>query len=330
MISRSSRLRSAGVLAVATTLLATGCASGTSGASESSGASADSGGASGADSGGVELTAGQFSWTAAAVETQILAAVVEDHPDLGVSSIETVNVDPAAGWVGLGRGDIDLLTEVNLPNQQKFADEVAESTELVSQTYGDAAQGWFVPRYLVEPGGPAEGLKSVDQLDEYAEEVGGALYDGDPGWVTTDQNAQRIEGFGLDIDHKPSSEAATIAQLKRAYDRQEPILIFAYRPHWLFEQYDLVQLEEPNPYEEDCFTGENKACAIPAQNVWTAANRDVAEQAPKFYEALGRFEVPLEDLEAILKESEDTGADPAELARQWVDAHRTEVESWLS
>jgi glycine betaine/proline transport system substrate-binding protein len=324
MTVRSHHLRRAGAIAAATAVLATGCSSNGSPASSESSGEAESAPA------GVELTAGQFSWTAAAVETEILAAVVEDHPELGVSSIETVNVDPAAGWVGLGRGDIDLLTEVNLPNQQKFADETAENTELVGQTYGDAAQGWFVPRYLVEPGGAAEGLKSVDQLDEFAEEVGGALYDGDPGWITTDQNAQRIEGFGLDIEHKPSSEAASIAQLKRAYDRQEPILIFAYRPHWLFEQYDLVQLEEPNPYEEDCFTAEKKDCAIPAQNVWTAAHQDVAERAPAFHEALGKFQIPLEEIEAILKQSEDTGAEPAELARQWVDEHQDEVDSWLS
>ncbi|MEX5258210.1 glycine betaine ABC transporter substrate-binding protein [Kocuria arenosa] len=323
MTARPLRLRGAGALAAAAALLVSGCSA--------TGAPADpeSSGDSGPAPTGVELTAGQFSWTAAAVETEILAAVVEDHPELGVSSIETVNVDPATGWVGLGRGDIDLLTEVNLPNQQKFADETDQSTELVSRTYGDAAQGWFVPRYLVEPGGAAEGLKSVDQLDEYAEEVGGVLYDGDPGWVTTDQNAQRLEGFGLDIEHRPSSEAASIAQLKRAYHRQEPVLVFAYRPHWLFEQYDLVQLEEPSPYEEDCFTGEKKACAIPAQDVWTAAHQDVAEQAPAFHEALGRFQIPLEEIEAILKESEDTGAEPADLARQWVDGHQDEVESWL-
>lgn len=321
MTVRSPHFRRAGALAAATALLVTGC---------SSTGSAQSSADSETTSAGVELTAGQFSWTAAAVETEILAAVVEDHPELGVSSIETVNVDPAAGWVGLGRGDIDLLTEVNLPNQQKFANETAENTELVSQTYGDAAQGWFVPRYLVEPGGAAEGLTSVDQLNEYADEVGGVLYDGDPGWITTDQNAQRLEGFGLDIEHKPSSEAASIAQLKRAYNRQEPVLIFAYRPHWLFEQFDLVQLEEPNPYEEDCFTGEKKACAIPAQDVWTAAHQDVAEQAPEFHKVLGKFQIPLEEIEAILKKSEDTGAEPAELARQWVDGHQDEVESWLS
>lgn len=259
-----------------------------------------------------------------------LAAVVKDHPELGVSSIETVNVDPAAGWVGLGRGDIDLLTEVNLPNQQKFADETAQSTTLVGKTYGDAVQGWFVPRYLVEPGGAAEGLKRVDQLNEYAEEVGGALYDGDPGWVTTDQNAKRIEGFGLNINHKPSSEAATIAQLKRAYDRKEPVLVFSYRPHWLFEEYDLVQLEEPTPYEDGCFSGDKNACAIPAQAAWTAARKDLTARAPEFYKALEKFQVPLEDVEAILKKSEDTGAKPADLAREWVDANQSEVKKWLS
>lgn len=285
------------------------------------------------DSDGEEITIGTFSWTAAAVETEIITQIAEENPDLGVSKIKSTNVDPAVGWTGLGRGDIDVLPEVNLPNQQSFADENADTTELVSETYGDAAQGWFVPSYLVEDGGAAEGLKSVDQLAEkkYADAVGGTLYDSDPGWVTTEQNKARIKGFGLDIKHRPSSEAASLAELKRAYEKEDPILIYLYRPHWVFNEYDLVQLEEPNPYVEGAFEdGGPNDVAIPTLAANIAARKDLEERAPEFYEFLGKISIPLEDIEALQAAAEeDASLEPADLAEQWIEDNQDEVDSWL-
>ncbi len=169
---------------------------------------------------GVDLKVGQFSWTAAAVQTQILAAIAADHPELGVKSISAVRLDPAAGWVGIQRGDVDLLPEVNLPNQQAFADRARDEVELAARVYDGAVQAWFVPRYAVEAGGPLEGLRSIDQLNDYKGEVNETLYDGDAGWITTQQNEKRIKGYDLDLRHATSSEAALIAQV-RTLVRQE-------------------------------------------------------------------------------------------------------------
>ncbi len=216
---------------------------------------------------GVDLKVGQFSWTAAAVQTQILAAIAADHPELGVKSISAVRLDPAAGWVGIQRGDVDLLPEVNLPNQQAFADRARGEVELAAKVYDGAVQAWFVPRYAVEAGGPLDGLRSIDQLNDYKGEVNDTLYDGDAGWITTQQNEKRIKGYDLDLRHAKSSEAALIAQVRRSYDKREPVLFFFYRPHWLFQQFDVVQLEEPNPYRAGCFEGDENQCAIPAQRV---------------------------------------------------------------
>lgn len=280
---------------------------------------------------GITIEAGQFSWTAAELQIEILREIADQYPELGVSDIESTNLDPAAGWVGIQRGDLDFLTEVNLPNQQAFADDAADEVNLVSETYGGAAQGWFVPSYLVEAGGAAEGLTSIDQLNDYADEVGGVLFDADPGWVTTEQNAARIEAFGLDqIEHRPSSEAALIAELRRQYNREEPILIYFYRPHWLFAEFDLVQLEEPNEYEEGCFTDGGRAdCAIPTLAAWVGARADLQDRVPEFYALLENFQISLEEVEVLLSEAEEDGADVEQIAKDWVADNTDTIESWI-
>ena len=229
------------------------------------------------------------------------------------------------------RGDTDTPPEVNLPNQPSFVDESADETYLAGQTYDGATQAWFVPRYLVEgPDAPAAGLTRVDQVEEYADKVGGTLYDGDPGWVTTQQNAKRLAAYAPSLKHNRSSEAALIAQLERSYSRQEPILLFFYHPHWVFQKYDLVQLEEPKDYTDGCFVdGGPDDCAIPTQSAHIAARKDLQERAPQFAALLGKVAIPLDDIETMLQQVDVDKRPVADVAREWVDAHSADIGGWI-
>jgi ABC-type proline/glycine betaine transport systems, periplasmic components len=246
-----------------------------------------------------------------------------------VSTLQTTQLDPAAAWAGAQRGDIDLLTEVALPNQQELADSAAEQVEIVSETYGDAAQGWFVPAYAVAPGGPLEGLTSVTQLNDYADQLGNKFYDADPGYITTEQNAKRLAGYGITLEHVVSSEAAELAQLENSYSRQEPIVLYLYHPHAVFAQYDMVQLEEPTPYTEGCLTTGNGACAMPSYSANVAASTELQEQAPEFADLLVDLRISVEEMEEMQKQVDVDGEDVGTVARQWVDEHATQIDEWV-
>ncbi|GAB3599969.1 ABC transporter substrate-binding protein [Kineococcus gypseus] len=304
-----------------TTALAASLATAGCGGDSSTGASGEE---------GITVQTAQFSWSAAALTNAILARIAADHPDLGVAELETTQLDPAAAWAGAQRGDVDLLTEVALPNQQAFADEAAEQVDIVSETYGNASQGWFVPRYAVEPGGELEGLRSVTQLNDYAEQLGGKFYDADPGYVTTEQNTKRLQGYGIELEHVVAGEAAELAQLERAYGREEPIVLYLYHPHAVFAQYDMVQLEEPTPYTDGCLTTGDGACAMPAYSANIAASKELQEQAPRFTALLEDFRLPLEDVEALQKAVDVDGEDVEEVAATWVEENRSTVDSWVA
>ena len=291
-----------------------------------SGCSAEEGAASGD---GITVQAAQFSWTAAGLTNSILSEIATDRPELGVATLQTTQLDPAAAWAGAQRGDIDLLTEVALPNQQELADGAADRVEIVSETYGDAAQGWFVPAYAVEPGGPLEGLTSVTQLNDYADQLGNKFYDADPGYITTEQNAKRLQGYGITLEHVVSSEAAELAQLENSYSRQEPIVLYLYHPHAVFAQYDMVQLEEPTPYTDGCLTTGNGACAMPSYSANIAASTELREQAPGFVDLLVDLRISVEEMEEMQKQVDVDGEDVATVARQWVDGHAAQIDEWV-
>jgi glycine betaine/proline transport system substrate-binding protein len=288
---------------------------------------AEEGGGGGGD--GITVQAAQFSWTAAGLTNGILSEIASDNPDLGVSSLATTQLDPAAAWAGAKRGDIDLLTEVALPNQQELADDASEQVDIVSETYGEAAQGWFVPAYAVEAGGPLEGLTSVDQLNEYADELGNKFYDADPGYITTEQNRKRLDGYGITLEQVVSSESAELAQLKNSYSREEPIVLYLYHPNAVFAQYDMVQLEEPTPYTDGCLTEGDGACAMPSYSANIAASKELAEDAPEFVALLENLRIPVDEMEEMQKAVDVDGEDISTVARQWVDDHSDEIDEWI-
>jgi glycine betaine/proline transport system substrate-binding protein len=291
------------------------------------GCGGDDGGSSGAD--GLTVQAAEFSWTAAALTNAILSEIAADHPELGVASLETTELDPATAWAAAERGDVDLLTEVDLPNHQELADRARNRVDIVSETYGDASQGWFVPAYAVRPGGPLEGLTSVTQLNDYADELGGRFYDADPGYITTEQNAKRLEGYGIRLEHVVSSEEAQLAQLEVSHRSGEPIVLYLYHPHEVFALYDMVQLREPRPYTEGCLTTGDGACAMPSYSANIAASKDLQEQAPRFVDLLRGLRISIEEMEDMLKQVDVDDEDVETVARRWIDDHGRQMREWV-
>jgi glycine betaine/proline transport system substrate-binding protein len=315
-----------GALLAAGALLA-GCSSGGSAGFSDSGSSGS--GSSGTSGAGITIKAAEFPWSAAKVTNVILAEVAATHPELGVAKIETTTLGPAPAWAGGQRGDLDLFTEVALPNQQELADKAKDKVTLVHQTYGDAQQGWFVPTYATQPGQPLAGLTSVTQLNDYAGPLNNKLVDADPSFITTQQNAKRLQGYGIKLQQVASSEAAELAELRRAYQAKEPILVYLYHPHWVFNEFQMTQLQEPTPNTPDCLTTGTGACAMPAYSAWTAASTKVQQEAPKFYAMLQKFEIPVADMEGMLKRVDVDKEDAGAVAKEWIGANQPKVQQWL-
>ncbi|WP_308283001.1 glycine betaine ABC transporter substrate-binding protein [Pseudonocardia nigra] len=278
---------------------------------------------------GVTVKAVQFPWSAAQLTTAILGQVTATHPELGVARLDPIQVGTSLGWAGAQRGDVDLLSEVAMPNQEELAAAADERMNLVSQTYDDAEQGWFVPTYATQPGQPLEGLTSVTQLNDYAEALGGRLVDAAPSFITTGLNAKRLAGYGLELEQVTSSEAAQLAELRRAYEAREPILVFLYHPHWVFAEFDMTKLDEPTPYSPECFTTSDGACSLPPYSAWTADSEWLRQEAPAFHAMLERFRLPIPDIEAMLKAVDLDNEDVEDVAARYLAEHPDRVAEWL-
>ena len=115
--------------------------------------------------------------------------------------------------------------------------------------------GWFTPSYVVEENpdyATWEGFK--DNADEFATaETGdkGRFLGADTTYSIFDEADHREPRLWTSRSSTAGSEAASLAALDKAYENEDPILMYWWTPQWANAKYDLVEVELP-AYDEEC------------------------------------------------------------------------------
>ncbi|MBE4910030.1 glycine/betaine ABC transporter [Bacillus luteolus] len=122
--------------------------------------------------------------------------------------------------------------------------------------------------------------------------------------------------YGLDEwDVVEGSGAAMAAALKKAYDKEEPIIVTGWSPHWKFASYDLKYLEDP------------KGIYGGAEDVNTIVRQGLNEDHPDAYKLLDQFNWEPEHIETVMNLIQ-AGSEPADAATQWVSENGDLVSAW--
>lgn len=138
----------------------------------------------------------------------------------------------------------------------------------------------------------------------------------DPGSGLMQATEKALEEYDLsDWELVSGSGASMTAALKKAYDKEEPIVFTAWSPHWKFIKYDLKFLDDPNLLYGD------------AEEIHTLARKGLKEDKPEAYTILERFHWDTEDMGEIMVAIED-GEDPEMAAQAWVDDNKEKVAEW--
>ncbi|MGG3450635.1 glycine betaine ABC transporter substrate-binding protein [Domibacillus aminovorans] len=125
-----------------------------------------------------------------------------------------------------------------------------------------------------------------------------------------------IKDYGLnDWQLIEGSSAAMVAELRKAYNNQEPIIVTGWSPHWMFSSFNLKYLEDPN----NSFGG--------SEDIHTIVRKGLEQDAPGAYKILDQFSWETSDMEEVMVDIAD-GMDPSEAAVKWIDAHQDKVVQW--
>lgn len=174
------------------------------------------------------------------------------------------------------------------------------------------ALGLSVVLILAACGGDSDG----DSASGFGSEVNYEIIGIEPGAGVVKAAESSVDEYGLDgWEVVTSSSGAMATALREAIDKEEPIIVTGWSPHWKFEEYDLKYLEDPKGVFGD------------AETIETMVRQGLEEDLPNAYKMLEQFEWTTEDMEAVMLEIQQ-GRSPAEVAADWVANNEDKVSAW--
>lgn len=138
----------------------------------------------------------------------------------------------------------------------------------------------------------------------------------DPGAGIMSATEKAIEEYNLEVELIQGSDSTMTAALKDAIRREEWIIVTGWSPHWKFAAWDLKYLEDP----KGIYGGE--------EQIQTVARKGLKEDMPEVYAVLQNFHWTDNEIGEVMEMNME-GGDPAENAREWVEANPEKVQAWL-
>ncbi len=141
----------------------------------------------------------------------------------------------------------------------------------------------------------------------------------EPGAGQTELNNQAIAEYEnlAGWEQSTSSTGAMLTALDDAIKNEEPIMITAWSPHYMFAKWDIKFLEDP------------KGIFGQEQHAATLVRKGLKDELPNAYEILDRFNFEVPDIEAALFKANEEGLKIDEVAKQWVDDNQEAVAKWV-
>ncbi|MBO0992514.1 glycine betaine ABC transporter substrate-binding protein [Bacillus sp. SD088] len=259
-----------------------------------------------------DLTLPYVAWARETAVSHLYAAVLED---IGYN-VELKQVEAGPMWSSVADGSADFFTGASLPvihseYEKTYGDDVVKVKKNVDQSPNSLT----VPSYM-------EGVNSIEDLKDN-EELGKSVdwkitgIDGGSGIMQNTEKA--METYGLDDwELLSSSEAAMLAELKSAYDKEEPIVVTLWKPHWVFGVMDMKMLDDP----EEVYGGDG-------DQIFTVAREGLEEDAPAAYKVLEQYTEDGEMVEdELMAPIFNDDQDPDTVVREFIDNHPELIEEW--
>ncbi|MDG1210621.1 MAG: glycine betaine ABC transporter substrate-binding protein [Paracoccaceae bacterium] len=287
-----------------------------------------------ASAGGL-LKAPVADWTGGAVTCEIIHQILENEMDYKVKRI-TMPSGPGVAE-GLRGGDLDFACETwpsYSTTKEKYVTEYGGdgSVKYFAPVGVIGQSGYFVPRYMIEgDGAVAPDLKTHADLNKY-KGLFKTLESGDKGrligcpvaaWECKD--AERIAGLNLDYQLvELGSETAHWAEMKAAYARKEPFLAYAWTPHWIFAELDLVEIGLP-PHSEEAWPVSD----WPEDVTYNYGRPDLSDDHPQVVQLIENFRLSNDEQAGLILAIDIEGKDIEDVASAWLADNKSTWTNWV-
>lgn len=245
------------------------------------------------------------SWAEGVAMTHLAEYVLDNRG----FTVETTLIEPGPLYAALSKGDADLTLDAWLPHTHKdYWKRFGNKLEVVGTAFDDASTGLVVPDYVE--------IDSIAELNDNVEMFDGKIYGIGAGAGIHGNTIRVIEEYPLNFEQLTSSESSMMAELRRSITAKEPIIITGWKPHYMWDLYDLKMLKDPKEiYLID-------KIQVVSRQGFSADQPEVA----KFFSQFQFTSDQLHELMAMVGEDE---RDPKAGAQKFYEKYKEEIDSWF-
>ncbi len=276
-------------------------------------------------------------WTGQLLTTTLMGEVLQ----AAGYNVEYVQADYLAQFAGLKTGDLHVAMEIWETTGREAMDEAVATGQVVN--VGDtgmyAIEEWWYPTYVKElcPGLPDwQALNDCAEVFSTPETAPMGRYLGGPvTWGGFDE--ERVEALDLDYEViHAGTDAALFAELESAYQREAPILLWVYQPHWAVAKYEGEWVEFPE-YLAECYEDPSVGinpdlaydCGKPRGPIWKVAWAGVEDQWPGAYQAIADFNISTEEMAGLIAQVDLEGRSVDDVAGEWIAGNEDRWRAWI-
>ncbi|MGW3681494.1 ABC transporter permease/substrate binding protein [Streptomyces prasinus] len=249
---------------------------------------------------GEKISIGYIPWDEGVASTFLWKEVLEQRG----FEVEATQFDAGPLYTALAQGNIDFQTDSWLPTTHaEYWKKYGDRLEDLGTWYEETSLELAVPAYM-------EDVDSLEDLKGKAAAFGGEItgIESSAGMMGLLKDKVMPE-YGLDEEYKvvDSSTPAMLAELKRAYSKQEPVVVTLWSPHWAYSDYDLKKLKDP------------KGTWGEGDGVHSLARKDFTADHPTVGKWLKDFSMTEEELTSLEAEINKAGkGKQQEAVRAWL------------
>lgn len=254
-----------------------------------------------------EIKLAYVNWADATALTYLAEAILETR--LGYR-VELTMADAAPVFTSVADGGHDAFLDAWLPvTHAAYMDRFSDRLVDLGPNYTGTRIGLVVPAFVE--------ARSVHDLQDQSGRYEGRIVGIDAGAGIMTATERAIDVYDLDFRLLPSSEAAMTAALKEAIDRQEPVVVTGWEPHWKFARWDLRFLDDP------------EGVYARSENIHTVVRPGFVDDFPRAAQFFRQFQLDNRQLQELMDEMRASDKRPLEIAKRWAADHPDAVETWL-
>ncbi|MFJ6699579.1 ABC transporter permease/substrate binding protein [Streptomyces sp. NPDC091272] len=249
---------------------------------------------------GKKISMGYIPWDEGIASTFLWKEILEQRG----FEVDAKQYEAGALYTGQSTGQIDLNTDAWLPTTHaQYWAKYKDKLEDMGAWYSPTSLELTVPAYMKD-------VNSLDDLKGKADQFGGKIVGIEPSAGEMGLLKDKVmPAYGIDKEYKliEGSTPGMLAELKRAYAKQEPIVVPLWSPHWAYNDFKLKKLKD------------TKGAWGKGDGVHTLASKDFSSKNPEAAKWIKDFKLDEKQLTSLEAQIQKSGkGKEQEAVRTWL------------